>query len=101
MALETSLIFSRLVLFFFFFFFFVVFLLLGQHGVDTALVDDTYTVGRHLEAHPTVFARYPKAMGMEIGQKATLGLVVGMGHIVPARGPLARNLAHSGHGITS
>src|SRR5437868_1212108 len=65
--------------------------------VDALLVDETQAgIGEpHLD--PAVLALDPELAVLEVREVTTLGLVVGVGHVVSDSGGLPRHLANSGH----
>jgi hypothetical protein len=70
---------------------------IGQDLVDTHFVDQTQSGRADAQAHPTVFALYPKAAVLQVRQKTTLGFVVGMRNIVPNHRAFARYLTDARH----
>src|SRR5688500_10002322 len=71
---------------------------LGQDDVQALLVDEAQAgVGQpHLD--PAVLALDPEPAVLQVRQVATLGLVVGVGHMVSDSGGLPRHLANAAHG---
>ena len=68
-----------------------------QHDINPDLVDHPHTLRGQTQANPAVLAFHPEAVGVQIGQKAAPGSVIGVGHIVPGYGALACDLTYSGH----
>src|SRR5688572_5493193 len=68
-----------------------------EHGLDAFLVDHTEPGVRDAQAHPALLGFDPEAAVLEVRQEASLGLVVGVGHVVPGLGLLAGDLADSRH----
>jgi hypothetical protein len=71
---------------------------IGEHGFDTVLVDQTQCCTGDAQTHPALFAFEVKTTPLQIGQKATLGTVVGVGNIISHHGAFARYLTHARHG---
>jgi len=69
--------------------------------LDAEFVDNTHSLGRHLQADKTFLAFQPETMLVQIGQKPSFRVVFGMGNIVPADRSFASDLTYSGHGLES
>src|SRR5205809_6338417 len=72
---------------------------LGEHDVETLLVDEAQARAGETHLHPAVLALDPEAAILQVRQVAALGLVVGVGHVVSDSGGLPRHLAYAGHEI--
>src|SRR4051812_27912685 len=70
---------------------------LGEHDFDALLVDDAQSRGRYAKAHPALLLFEPEAAPLQVGQEAALGLVVGVGNMMPRLRLLSGDLADSGH----
>jgi hypothetical protein len=55
-----------------------VFTHIRQNNVYTFFVNDSHPFGRNPQAHPAVFAFYPKPMMLQVGKKTSLGSIVGV-----------------------
>jgi hypothetical protein len=51
---------------------------IGENGINTFFIDDTHTMRRNSQAHKAPFTFNPKAMDMQVWQKATTSLVIGV-----------------------
>src|SRR5579875_2301585 len=70
-----------------------------EHGFDAVLVDGAQRLAGHAQFHPALLAGHPEPAFVQVGQPASLGLVVGVRHVVAALHALSGNLADSCHGI--
>src|SRR5438309_4860913 len=70
---------------------------LGKHGFDTVLVDGAQTGVRQAQVHPAVFAVDPEATTLQVREEPALGLVVGVGNVVPNHGGLTCDLTYPSH----
>src|ERR1700674_1012388 len=68
-----------------------------QHRIDTVLVDRAQRGISQPQVDPAVLALDPKAAALQIRQEPALGLVVGVGNVVPYHRGLARDLTNSSH----
>src|SRR5690606_7425138 len=73
----------------------------GQNSVDAVLVDDADGLGGNTQANPAVFALDPEPARLQVGQEATLGLVVSVRNVVARHRAFASYLAYACHGFTS
>jgi hypothetical protein len=69
----------------------------GQDSIDAFLVDNAQAFCAQAQFYPAVFTFYPDAARMQVGQKTTFGLVVGMGNIVTCDGAFPGYLTNSRH----
>src|SRR6056297_4004051 len=72
-----------------------------QHGVDAFLVDNAHSLGGEAQLHPAVLALNPETVAVQIGQRALLVTVIGVGNVVPDQRAFAGYLADSGHSGSS
>ena len=63
-----------------------------QHLLDTKPVDNAQAFAADPQPDPALFAFQPEPTPVQIRHKASLGLVIGMGHVVPDQRPLAGDL---------
>src|SRR6266852_8857608 len=68
-----------------------------QHRIDTVLVDRAQCGVGQPQIDPAVLALDPKATALQVRQEPALGLVVGMGNVVPNHRGFARDLTDSSH----
>src|SRR4051812_6948176 len=68
-----------------------------QHGVDAVLVDQAQAGIGNAQAHPAVLALDPETAVLQVHFEPALGLVVGVGHVVPHHRALARHFADACH----
>src|SRR5215831_10983297 len=71
---------------------------LGEHDVDSLLVDRAQRRIGEAQAHPAVLAFDPEPAPLQVGQEAPLRLVVRVRNVVSDLGGLAGHLTHSSHG---
>src|SRR6478672_8102142 len=70
---------------------------LGKHGFDTVLVDGAQASVGQAQADPAIFAVDPEPTTLQIRQEPALGLVVGVGNVVPNHGGLTCDLTNPSH----
>ncbi len=70
---------------------------LGQHYINTTLVDDTHALGRNAQTHETLLGFNPETMVLQVRQKTTTGFVVRVGDVVPHSRTLTGHLTDSRH----
>src|SRR4051812_26432304 len=70
---------------------------LGENSFDAVLVDCAETRVGEAKVHPAAFALNPEAAALQIGQKPALGLVVGVGNVVPDHRGLTCDLTYPSH----
>src|SRR5580765_2552972 len=70
-----------------------------QHDVDALLVDDTHARVGDAQPDPALLAFHPETTVLQVGVETALGLVVGVGHVVPDLRLFARYLADTCHGM--
>ena len=63
-----------------------------QHLFDTNPVDDAQALATDPQPDPALFTFQPEPATVQIGHEAPLGLVIGMGNVVPDQWPLAGDL---------
>jgi len=68
-----------------------------QHRIDAVLVDRAQRSVGQPQVDPAVLALDPKAATLQVRQEPALGLVVGMGNVVPYHGGFASDLTNSSH----
>ncbi len=68
-----------------------------QISVYTYFVDGTHCGGRHFERHPLISFRYVESLFLEVGQKAPLGLLMGVRYMVSRHGALTCQLTYFRH----
>jgi hypothetical protein len=73
----------------------------GQHRVNTVLVDHAQAGVGYAQTDPAVFALDPEATILQLRQEAALRFVIGVGYVVPHHRTFARYLADSRHGSCS
>jgi len=69
----------------------------SQNGVNAVFVNGTHRCSADSHTDKAVFRRYPKAMPLQIRQKAAFSSVIRVGNIIPDLRTFARNLAYSRH----
>lgn len=67
------------------------------HRIQTLLVDGADSLGGNLEGHPLIFFGQVEALGLQVGQKTTLGLDIGVRNFVASNGRLTGYLTYSCH----
>jgi len=70
---------------------------LGQHYVDTTLVNDAHAFGRYAQTHETLLGFNPETVVLQVRQETTTGFVVCVGNVVPGYWTLTSNLTDSRH----
>lgn len=76
---------------------FAFFLQLLDVLVDTKFGDRPDGTGAHFERYPFVRFRNEKLFGLQVWEKTTLGLCVGVGDVVPRDRLLSRQVTNSRH----
>lgn len=70
---------------------------LGDHCINTFLVDQAHGIGGQTQAHPAILALDPITMVVQVRQESTLGLIVGVGDVATRKRALTGYLADFGH----
>src|SRR5690606_3769553 len=65
--------------------------------LDAKLVDDAHALRRHAQLHEALLALEPETLRVQIRQKTSPGLVVGVGDVVARRRALPGHLTDSRH----
>src|SRR5690606_31439977 len=65
--------------------------------LDAKLVDDAHALRRHAQLHEALLALEPEPLRVQIRQKTSPGLVVGVGDVVARRWALPGHLTDSRH----
>ena len=72
-----------------------------QDFLDAVLVDDPKAFVGNTQTHETLFGLNPKALALQVRQKATTGSVFSVRNVVAALRPLPSHLANLGHCVKS